>query len=50
VPSFVLAQLAGGACAIVAIRVLYPDVTPGEAAELVVPHHEQAIGQPAIGG
>jgi glycerol uptake facilitator-like aquaporin len=49
VPSFVLAQLAGGACAIVAIRVLYPDVTPGEAAELVVPHHEQAVGQPAVG-
>jgi glycerol uptake facilitator-like aquaporin len=49
VPSFVLAQLAGGACAILAIRVLYPDVTPGEAAELVVPHHEQAVGQPATG-
>jgi glycerol uptake facilitator-like aquaporin len=50
VPSFVLAQLAGGACAIVAIRVLYPDVTPGEAAELVVAHHEQPVGQPAVGG
>jgi arsenate reductase len=49
VPSFVLAQLLGGACAILAIRVLYPDVTPGEAAELVVPHHERAVGQPAIG-
>ena len=50
VPSFVLAQLAGGACAILAIHVLYPDVTPGEAAELVVPHREQAAGQPGIGG
>jgi glycerol uptake facilitator-like aquaporin len=50
VPTFVLAQLLGGACAILAIRVLYPDVTPGEAAELVVPHHERAVGQPAIGG
>ena len=50
VPTFVLAQLVGGACAILAIRVLYPDVTPGEAAELVVPHNEQAVGQPAIGG
>jgi glycerol uptake facilitator-like aquaporin len=50
VPSFVLAQLLGGACAILAIRMLYPDVTPGEAAELVVPHHERAVGQPAIGG
>ena len=50
VPSFVLAQLLGGACAIVAIRVLYPDVTPGEAAELVVPRHERAVSPPAIGG
>lgn len=50
VPSFVLAQLFGAVCAILAIRVLYPDVTPGEAAELVVPHHEPVTGQPAIGG
>jgi glycerol uptake facilitator-like aquaporin len=49
VPTFVLAQLVGGACAIVAIRVLYPDVTPDEAGELIVPRHEQAVGQPAIG-
>jgi glycerol uptake facilitator-like aquaporin len=50
VPSFVAAQIVGGACAILAIRVLYPDVTPGEAAELVLPHHKRAVGQPAIGG
>jgi glycerol uptake facilitator-like aquaporin len=50
VPTFVLAQLFGGACAILAIRVLYPDVTPGEVADLVVPHHERAVRQPAIGG
>jgi glycerol uptake facilitator-like aquaporin len=50
VPTYVLAQLLGGACAILAIRVLYPDVTPGEAGELVVPHHERTVGQPAIGG
>jgi arsenate reductase len=49
VPTFVVAQVVGGACAILAIRVLYPDVTPGEASELVVPHHEQAAAQPAIG-
>ena len=49
VPTFVLAQLVGGACAILAIRVLYPHVTPGEAAELVVPHHEQTVGQAAVG-
>src|SRR5580692_11227231 len=49
VPGFIGAQLIGGASAILAIRVLYSDVTPGEAAELVVPHHEQAIRQPAVG-
>jgi glycerol uptake facilitator-like aquaporin len=50
VPTFVLAQLVGGACAILAVRVLYPDVTPGEAAELLVPHGERAVSQPATGG
>jgi len=48
-PTFILAQLVGGACAILAIRVLYPEVTPAEASELVLPHHEQAV-QHAIGG
>jgi glycerol uptake facilitator-like aquaporin len=37
VPGFVAAQLIGGACAILAVRVLYPDVTPAEAAEIVMP-------------
>ena len=50
VPTFVLAQLVGGGCAILAIRVLYPDVTPGEAAEVVVPHRDSAAGRPAVGG
>ncbi len=40
VPTFVLAQLLGGGAAIVAIRTLYPDVTPDDAAELLLPHHE----------
>ncbi len=38
VPGFVLAQLFGGFLAIVTVRVLYPGVTPAEAAEVVVPH------------
>ena len=38
VPSFVVAQLVGGLVAIAAIRTLYPDVTPAEAADVVVPH------------
>jgi glycerol uptake facilitator-like aquaporin len=54
-PGYVVAQLVGGACAILAVRTLYPDVTPADAAELVVPHHERlavegAVDQPAIGG
>jgi arsenate reductase len=38
VPGFVLAQLAGGVLAIAALRILYPEVTPEDAAEVVVPH------------
>jgi arsenate reductase len=43
VPGFVIAQLIGGVVAIGVLRVLYPDVTPEEAAEVVMPH---ADGQP----
>jgi glycerol uptake facilitator-like aquaporin len=39
VPGFIAAQLVGCACAILAIRVLYPDVTPSDAAEVIMPHH-----------
>ncbi|MGH2853132.1 MAG: aquaporin [Solirubrobacteraceae bacterium] len=52
VPGFVTAQLVGGACAILVLRALYPDVTPAEAAEVVMPHHRErphadgAISQP----
>jgi glycerol uptake facilitator-like aquaporin len=38
VPGFVIAQLIGGAAAILALRALYPDVTPADAAGFVVPH------------
>jgi arsenate reductase len=38
VPAFIAAQLAGGLAAIAVVRLLYPDVTPEEAAEVVVPH------------
>jgi glycerol uptake facilitator-like aquaporin len=50
VPSFVAAQLLGAVGGVVAIRVLYPDVTAAEAAELVVPHYETPPGTPAPGG
>ena len=38
VPSFVVAQIVGGAAAVLALLLLYPDITPEEAAEVVVPH------------
>ncbi len=38
VPGFVVAQLVGGAVAFGVLRVLYPDVTPADAAEVVIPH------------
>jgi glycerol uptake facilitator-like aquaporin len=41
VPGFVVAQLTGGACAILAVRVLYPDVTPAQAAEVLLPHRQE---------
>jgi glycerol uptake facilitator-like aquaporin len=41
VPGFIVAQLVGGASAILTIKALYPDITPAEAAEAVMPHHRQ---------
>jgi len=36
-PAFIAAQLAAGAMAVGLIRVLYPDITPADAAEAVMP-------------
>jgi len=38
VPAFIIAQSIGGVLAFLAIRTLYPDVTPAEAATVVMPH------------
>jgi glycerol uptake facilitator-like aquaporin len=38
VPSYIAAQLVGGAVAIATIRTLYPDLTPEQAADVVVRH------------
>ncbi len=38
VPSFVAAQIVGGALAVIVIKVLYPDITPAEAADIMFPH------------
>ena len=47
VPGYIVAQLVGCGCAILVVRVLYPDLTPEDAAEAVMPHHE---GQPSVDG
>jgi len=39
-PGFIGAQLVGGALAIVAVRALYPGISPAQAAGVVVPHGE----------
>jgi glycerol uptake facilitator-like aquaporin len=39
VPSFVVAELVGGGLAFLVVKVLYPGVTPTEAADVVVAHH-----------
>jgi glycerol uptake facilitator-like aquaporin len=41
VPAFVVVQLIGGAVAIGVIRALYPDITPDEAAEIMLPHDDE---------
>lgn len=40
VPAFVVVQLLGGVAAIVVIRVLYPGLTPDEAAKVMLPHED----------
>jgi arsenate reductase len=41
VPAFVVVQLIGGAIAIGVIRVLYPDIAPEDAAEIMLPQGTQ---------
>jgi glycerol uptake facilitator-like aquaporin len=38
VPSFIAAQVIGGGLAVAVVRMLYPSVTPAEAADIIVPH------------
>ncbi len=40
VPAFVVAQAVGGCLAWLGVRVLYPDVTPADAASVVIPHSQ----------
>ena len=51
VPSFVGAQVVGGVLAVGLIRLLYPDVTPAQAATVVVPHTSRSgLGDPPANG
>jgi glycerol uptake facilitator-like aquaporin len=44
VPAFVVAQVVGAFVAIGALRTLYPDITPEEASEVMLPHVEEPSG------
>jgi glycerol uptake facilitator-like aquaporin len=46
-PAFIAAQVIGGVLAIGVVRALYPGVTPADAAEIIIPHHQGRPGQPA---
>jgi hypothetical protein len=39
-PAFIAAQIIGGLLALVAIKALYPAITPAQAAQIVVPHQQ----------
>ena len=48
VPGFVGAQVLGGLAAVVVLRTLYPDVTPAEAADVLLPHGDDATAHRAL--
>jgi glycerol uptake facilitator-like aquaporin len=48
-PSFIAAQVIGGALAVIVIRALYPGISPAQAADIVVPHHDSPA-EPAPSG
>jgi glycerol uptake facilitator-like aquaporin len=43
-PSFIGAQIVGGALAWVVIKALYPRITPAQAADIIIPHHDSQAG------
>ncbi|HEY3733660.1 MAG TPA: MIP/aquaporin family protein [Streptosporangiaceae bacterium] len=49
VPSFASAQIIGGVIAVGVIKALYPDVTPAQAADVIVPHHPDGAHSTAGG-
>jgi arsenate reductase len=47
-PTFIAAQVVGGIAGALIIKVLYPGVTPAQAATVVVPHETAADGNQAV--
>jgi len=45
VPVFVVAEVIGGIVAVIVVKILYPDLTENEAADIIVPHHLAAEPQ-----
>src|SRR5262245_36045186 len=43
-PTFIAAQIIGGLLALVVLKALYPTITPTEAADVIVPHHQDRAG------
>ena len=39
-PSFISAQIVGGALAFLLIKLLYPGITKAEASDIIVAHHQ----------
>lgn len=48
VPAFIAAQVGGGVAGVLIIKVLYPALTPVQAAEVVIPHEAAAGLAPAV--
>jgi arsenate reductase len=44
VPSFIAAEIVGGALAIGVIKMLYPGITPAQAADIIFPHNQDQAG------
>jgi glycerol uptake facilitator-like aquaporin len=49
VPTFVVAQVVGGAVAVVVIKILYPKLTPADASQVIVPHASTSLAAGNVG-
>ena len=45
-PLFIVAQVAGGIAGVLIVKVLYPALTPAQAADIIMPHQLSADGDP----